>query len=580
MTNIYSSKILLNMSKTPISMFTILPYMIYSVLYFKISLPVMDLNMAYKTKVTSKHTRNSDLWKIAISRVQIWFPSISPVLARHTPSSRPCLLFYYTYFDHNNLNLRLPALHTNQTNLLISQFPPTMSFAFLPFLDNKTLSALALTSRTALTWVFKYKQTFIILHDDVWSHIVSFIDAETLPALACAGKTTRDAAVFRDVANGSFSLMLTTELHLVEFAKKDGYNVYFQDLFASPIRSEVCSHDKWEGWFAKLGDIGTLKGKVPTGVTAGVLRLLRYGSRAQLEALAKLAGKWEGFDDKALTLEARKRLKRVLEKAHKAGKVTEEAVLDGVLQLGDAHMRMKQRNECVACFRRAKDGFMRLLGEGSAKAVNAAFKVAGQIPSDDERIAEWRRLWEMAKVSLPEEAVTYEIAYSLGIKLKKKGKYEEAKVFYLAALEGLRRVLGDEHKTTLTTMYNMGVLLNDGLKDYEGAVDYYQQALRVQEKVLGKTHPDTLATIMNMAITYRNGLKDFVKAEEMYRQALDGYERSLGKEHQDTKYCARNLAIFYFQGAPSKEKLRELIKDYPHLLQDPQGGDLFKGFIR
>ena len=35
---------------------------------------------------------------------------------------------------------------------------------------------------------------------------------------------TRDAAVFRDVANGSFSLMPTIELHLVEFAKKDGYN--------------------------------------------------------------------------------------------------------------------------------------------------------------------------------------------------------------------------------------------------------------------------------------------------------------------------------------------------------------------
>ena len=138
------------------------------------------------------------------------------------------------------------------------------------------------------------KDTDIVLNDDAWAHIVSFVGAKTLTILACAGKTTRDAAVFRDVADGSFSLMPTTELHFVELAKKDGYNAYFQDLFASPS-SEKCPHEKWEGWFTELGGIGTLKGRVPTGVTAGVLRLLRYGSRAHLEALAGLAGEDQGF---------------------------------------------------------------------------------------------------------------------------------------------------------------------------------------------------------------------------------------------------------------------------------------------
>merc|ERR1719506_3274941 len=142
-------------------------------------------------------------------------------------------------------------------------------------------------------------------------------------------------------------------------------------------------------------------------------------------------------------------------------------------------------------------------------AVDAAFAVAGQIPSVDEKIMEYRRLWEMAKVSLPEEAVTYDIANSLGANLMEKGKYEEAKVSYLAALEGRRRVLGDEHKDTLDSRHKMGILL-DKMEDYEGALDYYQQALRGYEMVLGKTHPNTLTTIKNMAITYDDGLKDFV----------------------------------------------------------------------
>ena len=48
-----------------------------------------------------------------------------------------------------------------------------------------------------------------------------YVNSETLQALACASKTTRDAAVFREVADGSFSLMPTTERHLVALAKKD-----------------------------------------------------------------------------------------------------------------------------------------------------------------------------------------------------------------------------------------------------------------------------------------------------------------------------------------------------------------------
>ena len=52
------------------------------------------------------------------------------------------------------------------------------------------------------------------------------------------------------------------------------------------------------------------------GVTAVVLRLLKYGSRAQLMALANLAGKEGGFDDKAFLIGARSRLHKVLERAY------------------------------------------------------------------------------------------------------------------------------------------------------------------------------------------------------------------------------------------------------------------------
>ena len=96
---------------------------------------------------------------------------------------------------------------------------------------------------------------------------------------------------------------------------------------------------------------------------------------------------------------------------------------------------MDEWDECCACYKRAKEGFVRVLGEGSAKALDAAYRVANQTLHFDEKIMEFKRLWEMANVSLPDEAVTFDIASQLGFEFNEnKGQYEEAKVFDFAAL--------------------------------------------------------------------------------------------------------------------------------------------------
>ena len=150
------------------------------------------------------------------------------------------------------------------------------------------------------------------------------------------------------------------------------------------------------------------------------------------------------------------------------------------------------------------------------------------------------------------------------------GEYEKAEGFKLAALEGRRRVLGEEHKDTLDSLSNMGVVLLY-LKDYEGALDYNQQALRARERVLGKTHPSTLMTAMSMACMYMEGMNHFTNAEEMLTLALDGDEMSLGMDHDETRKCAFNLARLYAI-TNSTEKRIELLKRHPHLLSLLRGG--------
>ena len=247
-----------------------------------------------------------------------------------------------------------------------------------------------------------------------------------------------------------------------------------------------------------------------------------------------------------------RRILPLLERAHEACKVTEEEVLGGAQALGGAYMCMQQWDRCEAYLEWAAEGFVRLLGADSAKAVRAdftlmCFKLSCGL-SIAEQIAELRPLWERVKVTLPDEAVTYDIASQLALVLNNQDDYnicnspdtlEGEKVLYLAAVEGRRRVLGEEHEDTLHSMNNLVAVLQHG--GQRRALDFKQSVLSLKEKVLGKTHYSTVATIEGMARVHMDGLKVFTKAEEMYRLALDRYEKTMGKDHFVTKRCAMDL---------------------------------------
>ena len=108
----------------------------------------------------------------------------------------------------------------------------------------------------------------------------------------------------------------------------------------------------------------------------------------------------------------------MVEIAHEKGELTEKEVLDGVHSLGEAYMWMDGVDDAeddddalavISCFERAKEGFECLLGEDSAEAVMASFSFASQLPCYDDVISEYRRLWETARTSLPNDPITFDI---------------------------------------------------------------------------------------------------------------------------------------------------------------------------
>jgi len=370
--------------------------------------------------------------------------------------------------------------------------------------------------------------------------------------------------------NRAFVLNSTTEEHLMclslDFVK------HFRDNFAGSDEG----YKRYKEHFDKLGTFGVEKGRGIHSVTVGVLEIVRGRDLVKLRALEKLC-EGECFNDWALLLEVRQALQPVLAEKHAAGEITEEEVLDGVLALGMAYNWMKD-GMCLACFHKAKQGFMRLLGPNHAKTFEASYAVASQILSREEEFAEKVRLFELAQEILPDEQVTYYLANDIGSACLHKGMYEDAQYHYVLALQGRLRVLGPDHKDTLMSLTNLGIV-HKMMKDYVGAIKFYERSLEGKERTLGKTHPSTLTTMMNMATTYSEGLKMHRHAELLYCKALDGHERALGKDNEETKKCAMGLAILYYQELKDKQMTKNVVKEYPHLLNEGRLGECLREFI-
>ena len=121
---------------------------------------------------------------------------------------------------------------------------------------------------------------------------------------------------------------------------------------------------------------------------------------------------------------------------------------------------------------------------------------------------------------------------NLGLLLDDKGQYEEAEELSRRALEGREKALGSEHPGTLNSVNNLGILLYDK-GDYEGAEALYRRALEGYEKALGAEHPGTLNSVNNLGLLLRDK-GDYEGAEALCRRALEGLEKVLGRVHPDT----------------------------------------------
>jgi serine/threonine protein kinase/Tfp pilus assembly protein PilF len=156
---------------------------------------------------------------------------------------------------------------------------------------------------------------------------------------------------------------------------------------------------------------------------------------------------------------------------------------------------------------------------------------------------------------------------NMGFQLQAQGKLAEAEPYYRDALEKRRRTLGEEHPNTIESINNMGFLLQAQGKLAE-AEPYYRDALEKRRRVLGEEHPDTITSINNRGFLLQAQGK-LAEAEPYYRDALEKGRRVLGEKHPHTLRSISNMGfLLKAQGklAEAEPYYRDALEKYRRVL--------------
>ncbi|KAF2205730.1 hypothetical protein GQ43DRAFT_467879 [Delitschia confertaspora ATCC 74209] len=138
-----------------------------------------------------------------------------------------------------------------------------------------------------------------------------------------------------------------------------------------------------------------------------------------------------------------------------------------------------------------------------------------------------------------------------------EGRWKDAEELDMRVMGIRKRVLGEEHPDTLTSMGNLAsTYRNQGRwkeldmevmetkkRDQGRWKEAEELDLRVtetRESVIGEERPDTLTSIANLASTYRNQ-GQWKEAEELFVRVIETRKRVLGREHPDTISAMNNL---------------------------------------
>jgi hypothetical protein len=196
-----------------------------------------------------------------------------------------------------------------------------------------------------------------------------------------------------------------------------------------------------------------------------------------------------------------------------------------------------------------------LLGQWTQHAITRLLRV---FPDNDHGSrSKWRRLLPHAKYALSHVVAEQEggerldLIRKCALALYSDGCYNEAEELFVQVMERSKRVLGDEHPSTLTSMANLASTYRMQGR-WKEAKELQAKELETCSRVLGDEHPDTLTSMGNLASTYWEQGR-WKEAEELFVQVTEMRSRVLGDKHPFTLTSMANLASTYEKQGRWKE---------------------------
>jgi tetratricopeptide (TPR) repeat protein len=151
---------------------------------------------------------------------------------------------------------------------------------------------------------------------------------------------------------------------------------------------------------------------------------------------------------------------------------------------------------------------------------------------EEAEVMHGRALRSREQVLGPEHPDTLSSISQLGSVIERQGKYKEAETVHRQALRSREKILGPEHPDTLISTSHLGLVLQRQ-GEHEEAEAIYRRALKAKGKILGPEHPSTLISVSQLgSVLERQG--KYREAEAMHRQVLKDREKVLGPEHPRT----------------------------------------------
>jgi CHAT domain-containing protein/tetratricopeptide (TPR) repeat protein len=128
-------------------------------------------------------------------------------------------------------------------------------------------------------------------------------------------------------------------------------------------------------------------------------------------------------------------------------------------------------------------------------------------------------------------------------RLWQQGKSKEALPLAQQALDIRQKLLGEKHRDTAQSLFNLGAQYQ-ALYQLRQAEDCYLRARAIRKEVLGEKHPLYTACLNNLAAIYQR-LGEYGRARSLYEQALALYKETLGEKHPLSANSLHNLAALY-----------------------------------